>query len=808
MNGESQNAAAVRRQLVDLVHRHGPELLDDSRRVRAMLADAVAGATAEANLVGLALSSGIPAKLRDAARDPSRAGTAVADTAAELERTSSVQAADSRWAVGAIAEALGISSVAATAEMGSGTAPAPARPAAAPAAPQPPGPGLAGPNDLTVRVAGQEHIVAAGSVFTFGRDPSSTVVLESTAVSRQHGRVQRGPSGWEYVDLDSTQGSFVDGARVRTHPLRGETVVVLGQGPESVQVRLSPFGQANTVLPPGSAAGGAASGRAAATELPQRPGGVLGSVPAARTELGGSGGPVLTVMLGPVTRTVPADGSLTIGRESDNGLVAGATTVSRHHLIIEGAAGGWRLRDLGSTSGTWLDGRRVSEVTLSGRQEFVLGDLDKGDRLVTEAPGGTASGRGSSVAARAKGSRGRWGTPVLAAVAIVAVLALVAAGTFLVRALNDDNGTPAAAKLTPDQLAQGTVQLSSSVGSGSGTVIDKKLGLILTNAHVVAPAAVGMAISGGYEFFTPALKNPTSIDILVADGIGKPAEPRFTGEVVAVDGYLDLAVVKITKTTRGGFVEADDLADLVQVPIGDSDTVKATDELSVIGYPGSQDSLGPTYSRNVVSGYSPDERVGTNRGWINSTDVVAHGNSGGLAANADGELVGIPSLLRFDTLVDGYNPDYTTVGSAMRPVNLAKDLIAAARAGKPYKSDYVVAAPANAKILGLHGNVLVEPADPGSITGGCNEDSATSKYYAFGVDYENFSGGDHTDVVALFKDPDTGEVLDATATTWKTALPKKGCLAITTHLTELPDSVELVIAIGGDMKPIWDVTLG
>ncbi len=72
--GDGQNATAVRRQLVQLVATHGPGLLDDSRRVRAMLADAVAGATAEANLIGLALSSGVPDKLRDASRDPARAG--------------------------------------------------------------------------------------------------------------------------------------------------------------------------------------------------------------------------------------------------------------------------------------------------------------------------------------------------------------------------------------------------------------------------------------------------------------------------------------------------------------------------------------------------------------------------------------------------------------------------------------------------------------------------------------------------------------------------------------------------------------
>ena len=63
-------SAAVRRHLVDLVATHGPDVLDDSRRVRAMLADAVAGATAQTNLIGLALSAGVPARLREATTSP------------------------------------------------------------------------------------------------------------------------------------------------------------------------------------------------------------------------------------------------------------------------------------------------------------------------------------------------------------------------------------------------------------------------------------------------------------------------------------------------------------------------------------------------------------------------------------------------------------------------------------------------------------------------------------------------------------------------------------------------------------------
>ena len=201
-----------------------------------MLADAVAGATAEANLIGLALSSGVPAKLNDAARDPARSGSAVTETAEHLQRTSSVQRTDALWAVTAIAEALGVSSVEAT-DRGHAGPGAPQQVAA-----RPPSPAQGGPNDVLIRVGGQEHVAAPGSVVTIGRDPGSTIALDSAAVSRQHARVQLGSSGWEFVDLDSTQGSFVNGLRVRTHALQGETDRDPGSGADAVQVRLSPSG--------------------------------------------------------------------------------------------------------------------------------------------------------------------------------------------------------------------------------------------------------------------------------------------------------------------------------------------------------------------------------------------------------------------------------------------------------------------------------------------------------------------------------------------------------------------------------------
>src|SRR5262249_55963965 len=160
-------------------------------------------------------------------------------------------------------------------------------------------------------------------------------------------------------------------------------------------------------------------------------------------------------------------------------LVASATTVSRHHLVIEEQGDAWSLRDLGTTSGTWLQGERVSQARLSGRQEFVLGDPTTGDRMVTEAPTATGAAAPPKETGRTSGDgRRRLRVPVLAAAAVVAVILVAAGGIAAWSNLSDDDEEPANTELTAQEqveaLARGTVYLrwtdARGGRAGSGTV--------------------------------------------------------------------------------------------------------------------------------------------------------------------------------------------------------------------------------------------------------------------------------------------------------------------------------------------------
>lgn len=57
---------------------------------------------------------------------------------------------------------------------------------------------------------------------------------------------------------------------------------------------------------------------------------------------------------------IQLDNHLTIGRSSACQIVLGDHDASRNHAEIRLVAGRYRLSDLGSVNGTWLNGRRLT----------------------------------------------------------------------------------------------------------------------------------------------------------------------------------------------------------------------------------------------------------------------------------------------------------------------------------------------------------------------------------------------------------------------------------------------------------------
>lgn len=73
---------------------------------------------------------------------------------------------------------------------------------------------------------------------------------------------------------------------------------------------------------------------------------------------------------------LPAQGTLVLGRSKRCDLSIASPDASRRHAEIVGAEGGYLLRDLGSTNGTFVNGLRVQEHRLAtGDRIEIGGDL-------------------------------------------------------------------------------------------------------------------------------------------------------------------------------------------------------------------------------------------------------------------------------------------------------------------------------------------------------------------------------------------------------------------------------------------------
>jgi putative peptide zinc metalloprotease protein len=87
-------------------------------------------------------------------------------------------------------------------------------------------------------------------------------------------------------------------------------------------------------------------------------------------------GPLPLELVLPDGKLVPIYGSLKVGRAPDNDLRIDDPTVSRNHARVWQGADGAEIEDVGSTHGTFLDGRKVAAPEpLADGSEIALGDV-------------------------------------------------------------------------------------------------------------------------------------------------------------------------------------------------------------------------------------------------------------------------------------------------------------------------------------------------------------------------------------------------------------------------------------------------
>lgn len=67
--------------------------------------------------------------------------------------------------------------------------------------------------------AAADCLLRAPSSVHIGRSGDCGMVLDHPSVSRVHARLEHGQGGWQLTDLDSKNGTFVDGVRITSHVL-------------------------------------------------------------------------------------------------------------------------------------------------------------------------------------------------------------------------------------------------------------------------------------------------------------------------------------------------------------------------------------------------------------------------------------------------------------------------------------------------------------------------------------------------------------------------------------------------------------
>jgi S1-C subfamily serine protease len=160
------------------------------------------------------------------------------------------------------------------------------------------------------------------------------------------------------------------------------------------------------------------------------------------------------------------------------------------------------------------------------------------------------------------------------------------------------------------------IRVGEEAGTGSGVVIQND-GYVLTNNHVVAPAAVGAG---------------SKLDAIFSDGTRAPAR------IVGRDPKTDLAVLKV------------DVRNPVVATIGSSTQLAVGDEVIAIGSPL---GLAGTVTQGIVSALDRPVRLDGGESdadavidAIQTDAAINPGNSGGPLVDSTGAVIGINTAIR------------------------------------------------------------------------------------------------------------------------------------------------------------------
>jgi ABC-type multidrug transport system ATPase subunit/pSer/pThr/pTyr-binding forkhead associated (FHA) protein len=205
--------------------------------------------------------------------------------------------------------------------------------------------------------------------YTLGRDADNDIVVASPVISRRHALLELHGEEWVYTDLDSRNGSLVNGELIHEVPLREGTRLQLGkdprravmltvqfaaqaEGPETllIQKAAETCPRCHVPLQPNAPFCPSCGLNILPSPSDILPEAISSSIVPEFVVHDAGGGTQSYLLSKPVMR---------VGRAADNDIVVKSGLVSNHHLQVETQAGAVTITDLKSTNGTQVNGSRI-----------------------------------------------------------------------------------------------------------------------------------------------------------------------------------------------------------------------------------------------------------------------------------------------------------------------------------------------------------------------------------------------------------------------------------------------------------------
>ncbi len=185
------------------------------------------------------------------------------------------------------------------------------------------------------------NIALEAPELTIGRGRTNDIIIQDNEVSRVHCRLVRVLDDYEIHDLESTNGTYVNGQPVEAGGwlLSAQAIVELG---DSITFEYVPSELSTSTRPP------------VEPKTHDKPYIIIKQASLPQPEIYRLERP-----------------SISIGRDVDNDIILQEPEVSRHHLRLLQTKEGYAIEDLNTMNGTWVNDHRLQEQHLLNQPDVV-----------------------------------------------------------------------------------------------------------------------------------------------------------------------------------------------------------------------------------------------------------------------------------------------------------------------------------------------------------------------------------------------------------------------------------------------------